>query len=55
MNWKGFGRKRPRFNSDTIPALFRKDYGKPRKILVTVVGVLGEIGTEHLPNTSVGC
>jgi sRNA-binding regulator protein Hfq len=54
MNWKGFGRKWPGFNL-YYPGIIQEGLWKTTKHFNNgVVDVLGEIRTEHLPNTSLG-
>jgi hypothetical protein len=50
IKWNGFGRKRSWLTRDIIPEHACRDSGKPRKASV----MIAEIGTEHLPNTSLG-
>jgi hypothetical protein len=52
MNWKGCARKRSRPDHGTIVAFPGGNEENHRKTLVTIVGFLAEIRTEHLLNTS---
>jgi hypothetical protein len=54
MNWKGFGRKLSWPNLGTIPTFSMRNWGKPRKTSVRIIGVRTEVRIEHLPNVSLG-